>query len=244
MTTLARSNVGVGCPHPILWCALGGTVIGDGGGRAGVRFNLTCWELLPRRAPRGRRTRETRDAGSSRGTAHLRPCPLALVSLGTSRHVSRRRARCPGPKPCPQCQMPFRVACREGATTVGLRLQPEQASEGTATTLRGRMVCMFVGHHAKLTGVARFGAGRGAPGRAEKMLTSSIKMFVRCCCSLRRKQLSILRAQDHEISQIVQTAVGWTVHQVYCTTGPRRVNPILAGANSIKIELIGFWQIP
>ena len=50
--------------------------------------------------------------------------------------------------------------------------------------------------------------------------------------SLRRKQLSILRAQDHEI--IVQTAVGWTVHQVYCTTGPRRVNPILAGANSIK----------
>ena len=51
---------------------------------------------------------------------------------------------------------------------------------GHCTTLRGRMVCMFVGHHAKLTGVARFGAGRGAPGRAEKMLTSSMKMFVRC----------------------------------------------------------------
>ena len=32
--------------------------------------------------------------------------------------------------------------------------------------------------------------------------------------------------------------MGWTVHQVYCTTAPRHVNPILAGANSIKIELI------
>jgi hypothetical protein len=127
---LARYNVGMGYPHPIPWCAPGV----PGSAPAGMRGAVPGEAHARGSHQVGQGQRGIADTARSQGAAHFRPCPFVdQVARGVT---AREAAARPMPRsptlPSVTDSTPDGVA--GGTTTVCLRLYPDQAGKGTATT--------------------------------------------------------------------------------------------------------------